>query len=812
MGVVLRGVLRRSEAQPLDGFDVVAGNTLAPVIHESKRGLGAGVPLIGGATKPSGRLPVIGRGRGGAGKPDAHLMLSTGVAIGGFMPRFFNRVVSRPVDAGTTDQRRDQRDAAHDNQDTAQGSSSLYRRLTPWLVVAAVALLWPARAIGPFDGIPLDSRSEAVAVGLAFPVLCWLFPQFFLSWMARGLSVALLAVKLTGALVLTQEGWCVRLMTPVPLNQDANQIQLGWDARADWRSAVPRCSAILARPYVDLLSFPAWFLNLAGPSSRPPDAFVAMTVDGYFSASDPGTLSFDTPEGQQIFGTLDGVAIDGVPRPLSVSAGTHHVRLWTVFSGERWRFAPSWNGSNLFSSVLTTSDEPRRLDRILWRPARIATPVLALLLLGSWIVAAARSIAPGAVAAAWVVGASAVTFSAGMIGVHSAGRLAVLVLLAAVLVPLPNRLRNGRGAVLLVGVPWLALFAGSSLADVGRMTLFTPGDDFTLFQRFAYRIYMQGYWLEGGQWTFWYQPLYRWIIGIVHIVFGDSSVGEWYLDAACLLVGAQFAFVVCQRVASFRWGIAASALMLATVAVGPSWWIVGRDLSEITAAGFAYTAALLLVTERRAELWRAAVAGILAVLCFYTRLNHVLWLCALVALLLPLDVTAGALWRPRAWLSKLPLASAAVILASLATGLALFAWRTWYYTGVFSVFHGTQRQLVATIQPTDTFVQAIGHLVESVLVLATVQDPPRFDPRAILVVGGIVIALLALLRVPWFRDVPAGLALFCAAGLVGALVARGTAYVGRFSIHLMPVAVALAACFGARLVQRFWPRDTMSHA
>jgi hypothetical protein len=161
--------------------------------------------------------------------------------------------------------------------------------------------------------------------------------------------------------------------------------------------------------------------------------------------------------------------------------------------------------------------------------------------------------------------------------------------------------------VLLVGIPWLALFAGSSLVDVGRITLFTPGDDFTHFQRFAYRIYMQGFWLEGGQWTFWYQPLYRWIIGLTHIVFGDSSIGEWYLDAACLLVGASFAFVVCSRVASFRWGIAAAALLLATVAIGPSWWIVGRDLSEITAAGFAYTAALLLVGQRRHELWRAAV-------------------------------------------------------------------------------------------------------------------------------------------------------------------------------------------------------------
>jgi hypothetical protein len=100
---------------------------------------------------------------------------------------------------------------------------------------------------------------------------------------------------------------------------------------------------------------------------------------------------------------------------------------------------------------------------------------------------------------------------------------------------------------------------------------------------------------------------------------------------------------------------------------------------------------------------------VLAVLCFYTRLNHLPWLFTLIALLVPLDVDAGALWRPRAWLARVPIRSAAVIVASLLVGLGLFAWRTWYYTGVFSVFHGRSGELVATIQPTDTFSQAIGH-------------------------------------------------------------------------------------------------------
>ena len=43
--------------------------------------------------------------------------------------------------------------------------------------------------------------------------------------------------------------------------------------------------------------------------------------------------------------------------------------------------------------------------------------------------------------------------------------------------------------------------------------------------------------------TFWFQPLYRWIAGLLHLVFGDSSVGEYYWDGACLLTGALAAFL-----------------------------------------------------------------------------------------------------------------------------------------------------------------------------------------------------------------------------------------------------------------------------
>ena len=74
------------------------------------------------------------------------------------------------------------------------------------------------------------------------------------------------------------------------------------------------------------------------------------------------------------------------------------------------------------------------------------------------------------------------------------------------------------------------------------------------------------------------------------------------------------------------------------------------------------------------------------------------------------------------------------------------------------------------------------------------QDPPRFDIRAVLVVAGVVAAVGGVLNAPFLRRLPLSLVLCCLGAIVGGLVARGVAYPGRFSIQLIPIAVALSVC------------------
>ena len=85
--------------------------------------------------------------------------------------------------------------------------------------------------------------------------------------------------------------------------------------------------------------------------------------------------------------------------------------------------------------------------------------------------------------------------------------------------------------------------------------------------------------------------------------------------------------------------------------------------------------------------------------------------------------------------------------------------------------------------------------------VVTVQDPPRFDVRTIAVIGGVVCAIASFLGVPVARRLPLGATVFCLGAIVFGLVARGIAYPGRFSMQLIPIAVALSTATAAMASQ-----------
>jgi hypothetical protein len=671
-----------------------------------------------------------------------------------------------------------------------------------WGLVAALAMLWPDRISGPFDGVPLDRVAEAILIGGVFPALWWFHPQFLQTRRARICIVALVVWKIASSALFVQDGWCVRFEPARPFAKDAGRAPHAWDLRADWRTPDPSCSAIMTRSYRAYAEFPAWFFNLPPPNDSwpepedvPPLAVVGMRLQGYLTTAAGGTLDFEGAPGVSGGASIDGKAWHG-PTPLE--PGTHQIAIDVELRGNAWAVISRWNGDDLWGKVTATLHRPSAID-VAVRPWVRWIPTLATLALFSlWSASALGAIGNGP-ALAWAAGAALAIGALISSDRPNLAAWAIPALAAAALVPMPPRLRNQLGAYILIGVPWLVFVLVGGIPIVGRFRLYESGNDFWMYQRFGYRIVMQGYWLEGGTKLFYFQPFYRWTSGVLHAVFGDSSVGERFWDGMCLLAGAMLSFRITRTFAGFRWGLVAAALPLAVFVLGTAHYLLGFGLGEISSAGLISMAALCAIRSRRGSAGAAIAAGVLATLAFYTRLNNGIMAIGVACFALPLSLPLRAMVHPAVWWRRVSWGTVLGVGGVIAYGLLFLAWRNWHYSGVFSAFYGTQRYIVAIWQPGMPFRTVLERAAYNVAKVLTVNDPPRFDFVALPVMAGALVAVASLLGVPRLRELPAAAVLFFVFTIAGAFIVFGFAYPGRFSMHVLPITCALTTCGMAQI-------------
>ena len=139
-------------------------------------------------------------------------------------------------------------------------------------------------------------------------------------------------------------------------------------------------------------------------------------------------------------------------------------------------------------------------------------------------------------------------------------------------------------------------------------------------------------------------------------------------------------------------------------------------------------------------------------------------------------------------------APVAVYLGTFGVSVLAFMARTWYYTGHFSLFYGTSLKNNDTnLRPWTAFDPAVwSKVAHSVMGMVFMNEPPRVDVRAAVVVAGGIVAALAVAQLPLARRTPVALLLVTLAGAAGTLVAHSHGYPGRFTIHLVPLAAALS--------------------
>jgi hypothetical protein len=96
----------------------------------------------------------------------------------------------------------------------------------------------------------------------------------------------------------------------------------------------------------------------------------------------------------------------------------------------------------------------------------------------------------------------------------------------------------------------------------------------------------------------------------------------------------------------------------------------------------------------------------------------------------------------------------------------------------------------------------------SVMMVLTTTDPPRIHNGAVPLIAAAMLSVVAVTGVGPLGALPFTAVLFMLSSLAGSLVSRGTAYPGRFSIHIVGASATVVVCAAAEITRRLRARFT----
>ena len=287
-----------------------------------------------------------------------------------------------------------------------------------------------------------------------------------------------------------------------------------------------------------------------------------------------------------------------------------------------------------------------------------------------------------------------------------------------------------------------------------------------------------------------YQPLYRYFVGILHLFFGQSPVAQHLLDVWALL-GASGIIVSLSRRMGLNptFAFISSWLYLLPSFGGAFRHRIGEGLQEHTAMLFLMLTAWVVSRSRINALGQALLAGLLVMIGFWLRMDH-LGVLAGVGFLI-VSHPPGSF--SAAWSSFLKNLLAHWNWLGLFFFFLLMAFvsiplRNWFFGGKW-VFTDPDNLSILWCK---SWICVLTNFQK--LLLA--QDPLLpFTSRifsflsALILLSGTLVGLLALVwRKGSLAFYPLGLGIALAGLLFPYLWVKVVAYPPRFSIHLLPLA------------------------
>lgn len=444
-------------------------------------------------------------------------------------------------------------------------------------MATVVALIWPAPATQRFDGLPLNTPWEFIALLICLTYLHrpsrWRLTRFLRRGGSLGallygvLAGSALALKLLTAALASPSAFVACYTSLVPGSSDS-KCERSFDAPFAPQDVTRYDQVIDFRPHTWRLGF---FNDVRFNYMPVPGALARDRLP--FAAEWRGTLLFEEEvtvsveyvgEGQVRIGTTTHELPPSyrTPRNIAVRVPAGRYELLTRFRfDDGFRIGQSETGPlpSLRVTVLGSSGGPlgplrpapsSRYGRLLaW--ASEASIVAAVSLLAACLLAGVG------VPALWVLGlgvlvALAVTLDRGSSGTPDAPRAGDLVFDLLVL-SVPSLLLVPRSR--RVPLAWMglgALCTAKAFLSVPSWqwtAIRSAGNDWLTYESQARTIL--GTWsLEGGEPVFFYQPLYRYVRFLERIVFGEAEAFVMAIGLLALSFGVVLLWLRCTRVAA----------------------------------------------------------------------------------------------------------------------------------------------------------------------------------------------------------------------------------------------------------------------
>jgi hypothetical protein len=343
---------------------------------------------------------------------------------------------------------------------------------------------------------------------------------------------------------------------------------------------------------------------------------------------------------------------------------------------------------------------------------------------------------------------------------------------------------------ILFGPALLFFFANKWWSILGQWKVWGSGDDWAAYQFFARKIVVEGEWLNAGTGilypesnSFILQPLYRYIIGIYHWLFGQSAFAQHMSDVWCVM-GATLiivSFAMKFRVSPLVIFIS-SITYLAINLISSFRYHIGRGLVENHAMIFMMLAAWFIYVSRDRGGYRIILATLFGILGYWTRQDHLGAIAGLAFLALePVEGPTGG-WKGYWERFQSHWRKFAIYWGFGITSVLLICFRNWWLGGSF---------FITTTDHPNLDLAKYSPFPDSIYIVLSGKILPAFPGVfGFIVISGVFIALLALVwRPKELSNFPLGLSISILGLIIPYAFLMTWGYPPRYTIHLLPLAL-----------------------